>query len=87
MGLILSSNRCPNRLIGNAARSKLTKNPKPKGLNLQELIQVLKTDINAARDAGYTLAEIASTLLASGVEIKENTLKQYLREVKKPANE
>ena len=60
----------------------LTKNPKPKGLTLQELIQVLKTDINAARDAGYTLAEIANTLSASVVEIKENTLKQYLREVK-----
>ncbi len=60
----------------------LTKKPKPKGLTLQELIQVLKTDINAARDAGYTLAEIASTLSASGVEIKENTLKQYLREAK-----
>lgn len=57
----------------------------PKGLPLQALIQALKTDIEAARQSGYTLAEIAKTLSANGAPIKANTLKQYLKEAQEPA--
>lgn len=57
----------------------------PKGLPLQALIQALKTDIEAARQSGYTLEEIAKTLSANGAPIKANTLKQYLKEEQEAA--
>jgi len=69
-----------------SALKGLTDKPQPKSMSLQALIQSLKTDINAAKKAGYTLDEIVKTLSDNRVEIAANTLKRYLNPPKKSAS-
>ena len=53
---------------------------KPKGMALRRLIERLKPRIRAAQAAGHSYEDIVQTLSESGVPIRINTLKQYLRE-------
>lgn len=64
--------------------------PKPKTvINLKELIKELKPKIKRLRSWGYEWHEIVGLLNQQGIEIAEDTLKQYLitprRKLNKPA--
>lgn len=58
----------------------------PKGLQLRELVIENKDKINRAIAAGYSYEDVVAALAELKIQIKVNTLKQYLRE-SKPAND
>ncbi len=55
-----------------------------KEVSKREAIIALKGEIKDAMDnKGYTIKQIAELLTTSGLEIKESTLKSYIKEPKK----
>ena len=54
-----------------------------KKVSNREAIIDIKTEIKDALDKGYTIKQIAELLTSSGLEIKESTLKSYIKEPKK----
>ncbi|MEP0913260.1 hypothetical protein NDI45_20320 [Leptolyngbya sp. GB1-A1] len=55
---------------------------KPKRIPLRDLVRDLSPQIEAARKAGYSLAEIIEIFKKREVDIAENTLKIYMRDPK-----
>ncbi|QYD70077.1 hypothetical protein KZJ38_07130 [Paraburkholderia edwinii] len=53
---------------------------KPRDLTKVESIRALANSIRAAQRNGYSLAEIAERLTASGLAISGSTLKSYLQQ-------
>jgi predicted transcriptional regulator len=58
---------------------------KLRDLTKVESIRALANSIRAAQRNGYSLAEIAERLTASGLAISGNTLKNYLQQSRQPS--